>query len=125
MISRCTSFTPPPNVPTGACRYAASSSPRSTAPGVSRLRYPALPSTSRSKRHASTRSSVPNTFIADASAGFSAPVARLVATRQLASFSTSIGIVLLRSGRSAIFKVGMVASACGESGVSWMRLKLA
>src|SRR5439155_25601094 len=83
MISRCISLTPPPNVPMVAPAYSTSRLPARTAPAEPFLSVPAAPTTSMSSRSDSMRSSVPNTFMADASAGLSSPCSWREATRQL------------------------------------------
>jgi hypothetical protein len=73
MMSRCTSFVPPPKVRISAARCARSIRPASTSPGAPDRTCAPAPSTSISSRYASTANSVPNTFVADASAGPTTP----------------------------------------------------
>ena len=87
MMSRCTSFVPPPKVKISAARCARSIRPASTCPADPERTTPRAPSTSISSRYASTANSVPNTFVADASARPSTPPAD--ATRQFSSFRNS------------------------------------
>ena len=86
MMSRCTSFVPPPKVRISAARCARSIRPASTSPGDPERTTPEVPSTSISSRYASTANSVPNTFVIDASAG---PTEPADATRQLSSLRNS------------------------------------
>ena len=86
MMSRCTSLVPPPKVKMSAARCARSIRPASTSPGEPDRTAADAPSTSISSRYASTANSVPNTFVADASAG---PTTPAEATRQFISFRNS------------------------------------
>ncbi len=70
-----------------AARCARSIRPASTSPADPERTTPAAPSTSISSRYASTANSVPNTFVADASAGPRTPPDE--ATRQFSSFRNS------------------------------------
>src|SRR5699024_6950147 len=73
MMSRCTSLVPPPKVRINDERWSRSIRPWSSAPGEpSRTTAPA-PRISMSSRYPSVANSVPNTFVADASAGESSP----------------------------------------------------
>jgi hypothetical protein len=69
MISRCISFVPPPKVKMSAARCARSIRPASTSPAEPDRTEAFAPSTSISSRYASTANSVPNTLVAEASAG--------------------------------------------------------
>ena len=69
MMSRCTSFVPPPNVRMRAERCSRSIRPASTCPGEPERTSAFGPSTSISSRYASTANSVPNTLVAEAAAG--------------------------------------------------------
>jgi hypothetical protein len=89
MMSRWTSFVPPPKVRISAARYARSIRPASTSPADPDRTTPPAPSTSVSSRYASTANSVPNTFVADASAGPKDPAPPEDATRQFSSFRNS------------------------------------
>jgi hypothetical protein len=73
MMSRCTSFVPPPKVRMSAARCARSIRPASTEPGDPDRTSAPAPSTSISSRYASTANSVPYTFVADASPGPKVP----------------------------------------------------
>jgi hypothetical protein len=77
MMSRWTSFVPPPKVRISAARCARSIRPASTSPADPDRTCAPAPSTSINSRYASTANSVPNTFVADASAGPIAPPAPL------------------------------------------------
>ena len=66
MMSRWTSFVPPPKVRINVARYIRSRRPRNAASGEPRRRYPVCPITSSSNRYASTKNSLPNTFTVDA-----------------------------------------------------------
>ena len=89
MMSRCTSFVPPPKVRISAARCARSIRPASTSPADPERTPPDAPSTSISSRYASTANSVPNTFVAEASAGPSDPAPPDEATRQFSSLRYS------------------------------------
>src|SRR5262249_18415526 len=83
--SRWTSLVPPPNVRNSVPWYARSRRPRSGASLVPR-RTPAEPNTSRRRRYASQKNSVPNTLVALESAGLTEA---LVTAFQLISFKNS------------------------------------
>ncbi len=86
MMSRCTSFVPPPKVRISAARCARSIRPASTSPADPERTSARAPSTSISSRYASTANSVPNTFVADAAAG---PTTPADAIRQFISLRNS------------------------------------
>src|SRR5919108_2217102 len=88
MMSRCTSFVPPPNVRISELRYMRSMRPCRIAPGEPSRTAAFVPSTSINKRYASVLSSEPKTFVADAVAGLS-PFPTPQAMRQFMSLSTS------------------------------------
>ena len=74
MMSRWISLVPPPKVRISAARCARSIRPASTSPADPERTCAFAPSTSISSRYASTANSVPNTLVAEAAAGLTAPL---------------------------------------------------
>jgi hypothetical protein len=111
MMSRCTSFVPPPKVKISAARCARSIRPASTSPADPERTQAPEPSTSISSRYASTANSVPNTFVIDASAGPTVPPA---ATRQFRSLRNS-ALACTRARLSRTHSASMTRSPDGST----------
>ena len=111
MMSRCTSFVPPPKVRMSAARCARSIRPASTSPADPERTTPEAPSTSISSRYASTANSVPNTFVTEASAGANDPAED--ATRQFMSLRNS-ALACTRARLSCTHSASMTRSPEGS-----------